>query len=87
MLTSLQNASLPLPFTWGVIRTTLRAVSLREWFRAHARVDGGEREQKRDVPVVNGRKLERRQEERPREAVFARVKEKWLEGPYLSGRW
>lgn len=58
MLIALQNASLPSPFTQGVISPVLRSVSLREWFRAHARVDEEERGQKRDFPVVNRRELE-----------------------------
>ena len=42
--------------------------------------------EKRDFLVVNGRELEKRQEERARETVFAQVKEKWLEGYYFSGK-
>lgn len=45
-----------------------------EWFRAHARVDEEERGQKRDFPVLNRRELEKRYEQKTREA--ARVKEK-----------
>ena len=60
MLIALQSARLPLPFTQGVISPVLRSVSLREWFRAYARVDEEERGQKRDFPVVNRRELEKR---------------------------
>lgn len=60
---------------WVFISTTLRAVSLRKWFRAHARVAEGERRKKRDFPVANGRELHSRKKERDREAVFAQVTE------------
>lgn len=86
MLISLQNESLPLPFTWVFISTTLRVVSLRKWFRGHARVAEGERRKKRDFLVANGRELDIRKKERDREAVFAQVTEKCLEICYLSGK-
>lgn len=46
----------------GVFSTTLRAASPGQRLRAHARVEVGEREE--EFPVVNGRELEKRQEER-----------------------
>lgn len=49
----------------GVFSTTLRAVSPGQRFRAHARVEVGEREE--EFPVVNGRAGE----ETGGEAVFA----------------
>lgn len=52
----------------------------------HARADEGETRKKRDLPVVNGRELEKRQQEWAGEAVFAEVKEKWPEGCYLTGK-
>lgn len=42
--------------------------------------------EKRDFLVVNDRKLEKRQEEKARETVFAQVKEKWLKGCYFTGK-
>lgn len=72
MLIALQNARLPLPFTR--CHQPCAEVCQSEWFRAHARVDEEERGQKRDFPVVNRRELEKRYEQKTREA--ARVKEK-----------
>lgn len=54
------QGSLCLSLRVSSAQTVLRSVSLREWFRAHARVVEEERGQKRDFPVVNRRQLEKR---------------------------
>lgn len=45
-----------------------------------------EEKEKRDFLVVNRKELEKRQEKKTRETVFAQIKEKWLKGRYLSGK-
>lgn len=74
VLISLKNESLPLPFTWGIISTPLRTVSLGEGVRAHARVEEGERSKKRDFSCGNWKRAGEETGGGAREAVFPQVK-------------
>lgn len=73
-------------FHWGYHQHYTQGCQSERVTGPHARADEGETRKKRDLPVVNGRELEKRQQEWAGEAVFAEVKEKWPEGCYLTGK-